>query len=134
MLTLPLAVADSTAYPVLNHDRPAGSMVVVRNGDTTTVRFVFTDRNRGTRAFSRYVMRDGRVLSIENRAVLPDDRLGEPTFRLEIVGDSIRQWTPARTTTDLLQRDVFYATGFSPFDQATLARYLLSLIHISEPT
>ena len=125
LLASALAVADSTAYPVLNHDRPAGSMVVVRNGDTTTVRFVFTDRNRGTRAFSRYVMRDGRVLSIENRAVLPDDRLGEPTFRLEIVGDSIRQWTPARTTTDLLQRDVFYATGFSPFDQATLARYLL---------
>jgi len=131
MITLPfllasaLAVADSTVYPVLNHDRLAGSMVVGRDGDTTTVRFVFTDRNRGTRVFSRYVMRDGRILSIETRPVLPDDRLGEPTFRLEIVGDSIRQWSPARTTTDVVQRDVFYATGFSPFDQAMLARHLL---------
>jgi len=96
LLASALAVADSTVYPVLNHDRPAGSMVVARHGDTTTVRLVFTDRNRGTRAFSRYIMRDGRVLSIENRPVLPDDRLGEPTFRFEIVGDSIRQWTPAR--------------------------------------
>ena len=125
LLAAVVTVADSTVYPVLNHDRPAGSMVVRRNGDTTTVRFVFTDRNRGTRVFSRYVMRDGRIMSIESRPVLSDDRLGEPTFRLEVVGDSIRQWTPARTTSDLLQRDVFYATGFSPFDQATLARHLL---------
>lgn len=125
LLAAAVAAADSTVYPVLNHDRLAGSMIVRRNGDTTTVRFVFTDRNRGTRIFSRYIMRDGKVLSIENRPVLSDDRLGEPTFRLEIVGDSIRQWTPARATSDLLQRDVFYATGFSPFDQARLARHLL---------
>ncbi|HEV8216040.1 MAG TPA: amidohydrolase family protein [Gemmatimonadaceae bacterium] len=125
LLASTLAVADSTVYPVLNHDRPAGSMVVARKGDTTTVRFVFTDRNRGIRVFSRYVMRDGRILSIENRPVLPDDRLGEATFRLEIVGDSIRQWSSVRTTTDVIRRDVYYATGFSPFDQAMLARHLL---------
>src|SRR5215468_3575184 len=101
LLAATLTVADSTVYPILNHDRLAGSMVVRHNGDTTTVRFVFTDRNRGTRAFSRYVMRDGRILSIENRPILPDDRLGDPTFRLEIVGDSVRQWTPARATSDL---------------------------------
>ncbi len=102
MITLLLAAAlaadDSTVYPVLNHDRPAGSMVVARHGDTTIVRFVFTDRNRGTRLYSRYVTHDGRMLSIENRPILPDDRLGDPTFRFEILGDSIRQWTPARTT------------------------------------
>ena len=129
MITLLLAAAlaadDSTVYPVLNHDRPAGSMVVARHGDTTTVRFVFTDRNRGTRLYSRYVMRDGRILSIENRPILADDRLGDPTFRFEILGDSIRQWTPARTTSEPLQRDVYYAIGFSPFDQVALVRYLL---------
>jgi imidazolonepropionase-like amidohydrolase len=125
LLAASVALADSTVYPVLNHDRLAGSMVVARQGDTTTVRFVFTDRNRGTRLFSRYVIHDGRILSIENRPVLADERLGEPTFRLEIVGDSIRQWTPARTSSAPLQRDVFYATGFSPFDQVLLARHLL---------
>src|SRR5947208_14979285 len=109
------AVAESTVYPVLNHDRPVGSMVVVRHGDTTTVRFVFTDRNRGTRIFSRYVTRDGRILSIENLPVLADDRLGEPVSRFEIVGDSIRQWTPARTTMEARKNDVYYATGFSPY-------------------
>src|SRR5690349_4970319 len=125
LLAASVALADTTVYPVLNHDRLAGSMVVARQGDTTTVRFVFTDRNRGTRLFSRYVIHDGRILSIENRPVLADERLGEPTFRLEVVGDSIRQWTPARTSVAPLQRDVFYDTGFSPFDQVLLARHLL---------
>ena len=125
LLAATLSAADSTVYPVLNHDRTAGSMVVTRNGDTTNVRFVFTDRNRGTRVFSRYIIHDGRILSIENRPVLPDDRLGDPTFRLENVGDSIRQWTPARTVTDTRKSDVYYATGFSPFDQVLLAQHLL---------
>ncbi|HEY6828180.1 MAG TPA: amidohydrolase family protein [Gemmatimonadaceae bacterium] len=129
MITLLLAtiltVADSTVYPVLNHDRPAGSMVVTRRGDTTSVRFVFTDRNRGTRVFSRYVIHDGRILSIENRPVLSDDRLGDPTSRVEMVGDSIRQWTPTRTVTEARKNDVYYATGFSPFDQVLLAQHLL---------
>jgi len=125
LLAATMAAADSTVYPVLNHDRAAGSMTVVHRGDTTTVRFVFTDRNRGSRFFSRYVIRDGRVLSVENRPVLADDRLGDPTSRLEIVGDSIRQWSPARTSSIALQRDVFYAIGFTPFDQVLLARHLL---------
>jgi imidazolonepropionase-like amidohydrolase len=125
LLAATLLVADSTVYSVLNHDRPAGSMVVTRNGDTTSVRFVFTDRNRGTRSFTRYVIHDGRVVSLENRPVLPDDRLGDPTFRVEMIGDSIRQWTPARTVTEARKNDVYYATGFSPFDQALLAQYLL---------
>ena len=126
LLAATLAVADSTVYPVLNHDRPAGSMVITRSGDTTSVRYVFTDRNRGTRLFSRYVIRDGRILSIENRPVLADDRLGDPTFRLEMVGDSVRQWTPARSTAEMRKADVYYATGYSPFDQTMLARYLLA--------
>jgi len=58
MLPFLLAVAlatDSTVYPVLNHDRSAGTMVVVRRGDSVTVRWVFTDRNRGVRIETRYV-------------------------------------------------------------------------------
>ena len=117
--------ADSTVYPVLNHDRPAGSMTVWRHGDSTTVRYVFTDRNRGTRLETRYVFRDGRIVFSENRPVLADGRSGDPTARFEVVGDSVRQWTPSRTTMEAFKRDVYYGFGFTPFDDATLARFLL---------
>src|SRR3982750_1383710 len=86
---------DSTVYAVLNHDRPAGTMVVTRNGDTVRVRYIFTDRNRGTRIEMREVAHGDAVVSLESRPILADDRSGDPTIRLEIVGDSIRQVTPA---------------------------------------
>jgi imidazolonepropionase-like amidohydrolase len=117
--------ADSTVYPVLNHDRPAGTLVVRREGDSVTVRWVFTDRNRGTRVETRYVFRDGRVVFAENRPVLADERSGDPTSRLEIVADSVRRWTPARTTTEPYRSDTYYGSLFTPFDEATLARVLL---------
>ena len=128
MFALLFAVAlatDSTVYPVLNHDRPAGSMVVVRHGDSVTVRWIFTDRNRGTRVETRYVFRDGHIVFSENRPILADDRSGEPTSRLEVVGDSIRRWTPARTTTAAYDADVYYGSTFTPFDEVALARFLL---------
>jgi imidazolonepropionase-like amidohydrolase len=128
MFALLFAVAlatDSTVYPVLNHDRPAGSMVVVRHGDSVTVRWIFTDRNRGTRLETRYVLRDGRIVFSENRPILADDRSGEPASRLEVVGDSIRRWTPARTTTEAYHADLYYGSTFTPFEEAALARFLL---------
>jgi imidazolonepropionase-like amidohydrolase len=128
MFALLFAVAlatDSTVYPVLNHDRPVGSMVVVRHGDSVTVRWIFTDRNRGTRLETRYVLRDGRIVFSENRPILADDRSGEPTSRLELVGDSIRRWTPARTTTEAYHADAYYGSTFTPFEEAALARFLL---------
>jgi len=128
MFALLFAVAlatDSTVYPVLNHDRPAGSMVVVRHGDSVTVRWIFTDRNRGTRLETRYVLRDGHIVFSENRPILADDRSGEPTSRLEVVGDSIRRWTPARTTTEAYHADLYYGSTFTPFEEVALARFLL---------
>jgi imidazolonepropionase-like amidohydrolase len=128
MLALLLAAtlaADSTVYPVLNHDRLAGSMVVWRRGDSVTVRWVFTDRNRGTRVETRYVFRDDRMVVSESRPVLPDDRSGDPTSRVEIVGDSVRRWTPARTTVEAYHADVYYGPLFTPFEEATLAHVLL---------
>ena len=121
-----LTAPDSTVYPVLNHDRPAGSMLVVRRGDSVTVRWVFTDRNRGTRLETRYVFRDGRIIYSENRPVLADERSGDPVARFEIIGDSVRRWAAARSTIEALHRDVYYGFGFTPFDQATLARFLLT--------
>jgi imidazolonepropionase-like amidohydrolase len=120
-----LAAADSVVYPVLNHDRPAGTMVVTRNGDSVRVRYVFTDRNRGTRLELREVVRGDALVSLENRPVLADGRAGDPTFRIEIVGDSIRQTTPQRSTTEKVTPGVYYTATFSPYDQVRFARYLL---------
>ena len=116
---------DSTVYPVLNHNRVAGSMVVVRRGDTVTVRYVFTDRNRGVRIAERYAFHDGHVVYAEARPVLADDRLGEPTSRLEIVGDSVRRWTPVRSSTEHVEPDVYYGGLGTPYDELALADYLL---------
>jgi imidazolonepropionase-like amidohydrolase len=90
-----------------------------------TVRWIFTDRNRGTRLETRYVLRDGRIVFSENRPILADDRSGEPASRLEVVGDSIRRWTPARTTTEAYHADLYYGSTFTPFEEAALARFLL---------
>ena len=128
-LVLPLLVSalagDSTVYPVLNHGRVAGSMVIVRRGDTVTVRYVFTDRNRGARIAERYALRDGRLMFAEMRPVLADDRLGEPTWRLEIVGDSVRRGTSARSSTEHLESGVYYGRQSTPYDDVSLADYLL---------
>ena len=100
-------------------------MVVTRNGDSVRVRYIFTDRNRGTRVEMRYVIRGDSVLSMESRPILPDDRAGDPTIRVEIVGDSVRQWTAARTTVGKAERGTYYTLTFTPFDQARLAKHLL---------
>src|SRR5437764_1323756 len=98
--SLPLALgltrptADSTVYTVLNHDRPAGSMIVWRSGDSARVRYVFTDRNRGTRIEMRYLLRGDSAWLIERRPVLADETVGAPTRRLRVVGDSLVRWSP----------------------------------------
>jgi len=131
MLTFLLAAAtaataaDSVVYPVLNHDRPCGTMVVYRNGDSVRVRYVFTDRNRGTRIEMREVLRDDMVASLESRPVLADDRAGEPTFRIEIAGDSIRQVSAQRSSIEKVVPGIYYTATFTPFDQVRFARYLL---------
>src|SRR5437899_538357 len=124
LLLATVLAGDSIVYPVMNHERVAGSMVVSHSGDTTTVRFVFTDRNR-TRNFVRYVSRNGRIVSTELHSVLPNDLVGDPTFRLEFFGDSVRQWSPQRTSTEAARPGAYYALNSTPYDQATLAKYLL---------
>ena len=128
-LHLPLLIValagDSVSYPVLNHDRVAGSMVVARHGDSVTVRYVFTDRNRGTRVETRYAIRDGRVVFTESHPVLADGRIGDATSRLEVTAESVRNWTPTKASAERRQPDVYYGAGFTPFDQVTLAKYLL---------
>jgi hypothetical protein len=128
-LLIAALAGDSVSYPVLNHDRVAGSMVVARHGDSVTVRYVFTDRNRGTRVETRYVIRDGRIVFTESHPILADGRIGDATSRLEVSVDSVRNWTPTKASAERRQPDVYYGAGFSPFDQVTLAKYLLHQPH-----
>jgi imidazolonepropionase-like amidohydrolase len=115
---------DSVVYPVLNHGRVAGSMVVRHEGDTVTVRYVFTDRNRGARLQTRYVIRDGRPVYIETRPVLADDRIGDATSRLEIVGGSVRRWTPKDSSSKSLEPDTYDGRMATPFDDLAIVRFL----------
>ena len=120
------ASGDSTSYPVLNHGRTAGSMTVVRRGDTVSVRYVFTDRNRGVRVATKYAMHGGRIVFAETRPVLSDGRLGEPMSRWEVVGDSVRRWLPTLTSAERVQPGVYYGRIATPFDEVALATYLLN--------
>jgi imidazolonepropionase-like amidohydrolase len=120
-----LAANDSTVYPVLNHGRVAGSMIVVHRGDTVTVRYVFTDRNRGARVVTRCVIRSDSLVHAESRPVLANEEAGEPTLRLDITGDSLRRTSGGRTTNEKVQPGVFYTLNATPFDQVRLAQHLL---------
>src|SRR5437588_7264863 len=84
------APADSATFVVLNHGRIAGDMIVIKRGDSVVVRYVFVDRNRGTRIETRYHLdAKGAIVAGEARPVLADGRVGDPTQRYEITGDSL---------------------------------------------
>ena len=121
-----LAAADSTTYVVLNHGRPAGDMVVVRAGDSVTVRYQFVDRNRGTRLEHRYrVGPDGTLLAAESRPLATDGQAGDPTDRFEVVADSVRRSGRGGATTIARDANGWYGLNGTPYDQALVARFLL---------
>ena len=135
------ARADSITYAVLNHGRSAGDMTVVKRGDSVVVRYVFIDRNRGTRLEMRYhVDVKGAIVSGETRAVLADGRSGDPTQRYEVSGDSLRFTiaaggrrggggvTPAgsaRPNAFHVDANTFVGAAATPYDLARLASWLL---------
>lgn len=120
-----LASNDSVVYPVYNHDRPAGSMVVRTQGDSVTSRWVYTDRNRGVRLQTRYVFHDGRLIEADSRPVLADGRPGDPRARITIDGDSVRQWLGGKETAKPNVPGALYTVDYSPYDEALTARFLL---------
>ena len=88
-----LAGSDSSTYVVLNHGRGAGEMVIVSAGDSTVVRYIFTDRNRGTRIQTSYrFSQDRHLLAAYARPIAADGHAGEPTEGFEVRGDSVH-WT-----------------------------------------
>ncbi len=120
-----LAVAaDSSRWIVTNHGRPAGELVATTRGDSTIVRFVFVDRNRGTRLETRYRRSSsGAFLGGESRPILGAGRLGSPTDSFTVVGDSIVTGT-ARLR---FPAGAWYGLrGATPWESAAMARHVLA--------
>lgn len=130
LLSLLLA-ADTTAYTVLNHGRTAGAMLVITAGDTVVVRYHHVDRNRGPRSETRYLIRNGIVQGGETWTLPlygpePNPR-PQPLDRFEAAGDSVRYKRGDSTRTVALPpATLFRLRSFTPFDQALVARQLLS--------
>src|SRR3990172_6797454 len=83
-------VTDTTRWIVSNHGREAGDLVVVRTADSAIVRWVFTDRNRGTRVELRYQLNaNGELVRGEQRPVLADGSAGAPTDGFEAGADPV---------------------------------------------
>jgi hypothetical protein len=122
------AAADSTHYLVLNHGRPAGEMHVSTTPDSVVVRYRYQDRQRGPRFETLYKLGPNRrILAFETRSITPEGTVGQVTQRVDFWGDSLRSVSSGDTT---LMRDdptsYFVLDNTSPFDDAFLARFLLS--------
>src|SRR5580765_595242 len=130
LLAAAQAAADSTPTPyiVLNHGRPAGEMHVSTTPDSVVVRYRYQDRQRGPRFETLYKLGPNRrILALETRSVTPEGTLGPVTQHVDFWGDSLRSVSSGDTT---LMRDdptsYFVLDNTSPFDDALLARFLLS--------
>lgn len=129
----PVAVApDTTRYPVLNHGRLAGEMIVIREGENVVVRYIYTDRNRGQRIEGRFRLSpSGDLTGLETRQIGPDGVAGQPTFTFEVSGDSARWTGPGvgrgSTTTRAVKYEpgLYFRAGGIPWESALLARHLL---------
>ncbi len=122
---------DSTTYVVLNHGRPAGEMVVLHRGDTTVIRYHHVDRNRGPRVETRYVIRNGEVVAGETWQLplygpIPNPR-GRPNDRF-LVAEGRIQWPAGDSlrSAPKTPSSWYRLRSFTPYDNAVLARFLLS--------
>jgi len=129
-----ISAPDSTRYVVLNHGRGAGDMVVVNAGDSTVVRWIFTDRNRGTRLETRYRFdAKKQLLSGEVRQIAPTGVAGPAGQAFEVHGDSVRfPQASGRAGGSGAPAAVKLETGTylglrtgAPYEEMLLANYLL---------
>lgn len=125
--------AEPVRYVVNNHGRDAGELTVRRTRDSIVVRYVFTDRNRGTRLEMRYrLSATGAIVAGESRPVLADGSAGPSTESFDITGDSVRFTTAggrggAPTAAARIGADHFVSLqGRTPWDNARLAKFLLA--------
>lgn len=130
-LVFAAAAPDTNSYVVLNHGRPAGEMLVISTGDTVTVRYHHVDRNRGPRSETRYRFSKGVVLRGETWTLPlygpePTPR-GQPADRFEVVRDSFMWRFRDSTGAAPVTPGTYYRLrSFTPYEQALLARFLLS--------
>ena len=134
LATPPQGRPDTTRYPVLNHGRLAGEMLVVRDGNSAVVRYIYTDRNRGQRLEGRYRLSPaGDLIGLEMRSIGADGVAGQPTFTYQVAGDSAR-WTGSggrgatnggRGSAVKYEPGMYFRTGGIPWESALLARHLL---------
>ncbi|MHB1095718.1 MAG: amidohydrolase family protein [Gemmatimonadaceae bacterium] len=129
-LAASVVVTDTTRWIVSNHGREAGDLVVVRTADSAVVRWVFTDRNRGTRMEMRYQLNArGELVRGEQRPVLMDGTAGAPTDGFEAGADTVWYGLSSGVSRTAVRRPpaayVSVRAG-TPWEQATLARFLLA--------
>ena len=119
---------DTTRYLVLNHGRPAGDMLIIRDGERVEVKYGHIDRNRGRWVTSRYrIAADGRVLSGEAQTLAIDGSPQGPAERFEIAGDSVRFSVRGEQRSAALPRGALYRLGArTAFDDAMFAAHLLA--------
>lgn len=120
--------ADTTEYVVLNHGRPAGEMLVIREGESVIVQYRHVDRNRGTRVENRFrITADGRVTAGESRSIgLNDGVPGEVADRFEVVRDSVRWGGRGQPGGAPMAPDAWYRlrSQGTPYETALLASFL----------
>lgn len=118
--------ADTTRYVVLNHGRNAGEMVVIAEGDSVLVRYFHVDRNRGPRSETRYrLASDGSITFAEARPLTLDGQPNGSVERVEVSADSVR-WVATPPGAAPTERGAWFRLrNATPYDEATLARYLL---------
>lgn len=140
-----IAGSDTTSYVVLNHGRWAGDLTVVHAGDSTVSRYIFTDRNRGTRIETRYRFgSDNALRAAELRQIAADGTAGPALQGFTVHGDSIYSLVatgraggagaagtaggPSAAAQAGVKRDpaAFLGLRFgSPYEQTLIADYLL---------
>lgn len=132
LLLAALVASDTSRWVVTNHGRQAGELVVVRAGDSVVTRYIYRDRNRGTRLENRYRLRaDGTFEGAEARPLRADDQAGDAAERLVREGDDIVR----DTVRHRVQPRGWYGLRLtSPWELAATARYLLAQPGRSAPT
>ena len=129
--------SDTTRYAVLDHGRPAGATLIVRAGETTTVRYhtyVFDDRIE-----ARYrILANGTVARAQIQPQTPDGQAAGVPSVIELFGDSVRRSGAGGISAMRVEPGTYYGhavgvgEGFllgafsgTVFEQVLLARYLL---------
>lgn len=122
--------ADTTSYVVLNHGRPAGEMLVIRDRRTVRVLYHHVDRNRGVRSEAEYHLDTrGVVIGAESRQ-LPlghaDDGADAADDWFAVAHDSVTWRAFGMRAAARLEPNLHYrlASG-TIYEQARLAAFLL---------